>query len=136
MHVIIPVYGPETPADISFPFFLRVIARRTFTLSNLYFRTLLAVFVWLIWVPYMTVWIWRSYFDPLALFRVTPLERYVASASSKFAGSEAGALTVLLEALSMWLNGTLLENVPAADIRWRRLFQYVIGSLDPLFVMQ
>ncbi|KAJ3053322.1 hypothetical protein HK097_004529, partial [Rhizophlyctis rosea] len=77
----------------------------------------------------MTVWIWRSYFDPLALFRVTPLERYVESASSKFAGSEAGALTVLLEAIGMWLNGTLLENIPAAEIRWRRVFHVFFSDV-------
>jgi hypothetical protein len=34
--------------------------------ATFYARLFLAIFVWFVWVPYLTIWIWRVYFDPFS----------------------------------------------------------------------
>ncbi|KNC99656.1 uncharacterized protein SPPG_09243 [Spizellomyces punctatus DAOM BR117] len=63
-----PIYSDRAPERISVWFFLSIVSRRIVSLARLYLRVFFAAFVWLIWVPYFTVWVWRIYFNPRFLF--------------------------------------------------------------------
>jgi hypothetical protein len=58
---------PETlPADL----FIRQLLRRTSGIIRITLRAVVVVFVWLIMLPYITLWVWRFYFwigDNLAI---------------------------------------------------------------------
>ncbi|KAI8611743.1 hypothetical protein BC830DRAFT_1171635 [Chytriomyces sp. MP71] len=63
-----PIYNPHAPPAISLNFFTSVLLRRAWTTAKLYLRILLAGTVWLVLLPYATVWIWRFWFDPSSVF--------------------------------------------------------------------
>ncbi|KAG8938953.1 hypothetical protein FRC03_006779, partial [Tulasnella sp. 419] len=56
------VYKPDMPKIIPPFVFVRRLLNHGLRACITGFRTLMAVCVWLIWVPYCTVWIWRLYF--------------------------------------------------------------------------
>ncbi|KAI8909938.1 hypothetical protein DFJ77DRAFT_471383 [Powellomyces hirtus] len=56
------IYSEHAPERISVTFFLTIVSRRLLSLAKFYLRTFLAAFVWLVGVPYLTVWIWRLHF--------------------------------------------------------------------------
>ncbi|KAI9098644.1 hypothetical protein DFS34DRAFT_618303 [Phlyctochytrium arcticum] len=62
-----PIYSERAPERISVRFFLSVLWRRLLALSRLYVRGVFAIIVWLVFVPYVTVWVWRLFFNPRAI---------------------------------------------------------------------
>ncbi|KAJ3174716.1 E3 ubiquitin-protein ligase march7 [Geranomyces variabilis] len=64
------IYSEHAPERISIPFFLNVISRRMFSLARLYLRAFLAASIWLVGVPYITVWIWRMHFNPAVILQL------------------------------------------------------------------
>ncbi|KAI8822200.1 uncharacterized protein EV422DRAFT_566636 [Fimicolochytrium jonesii] len=62
-----PIYSDQAPERISVLFFISVLGRRLLSMSRFYTRVVVAALVWLIWVPYLTVWIWRMHFQPSLL---------------------------------------------------------------------
>ncbi|RHZ59499.1 hypothetical protein Glove_363g39 [Diversispora epigaea] len=57
-----PIYDPRMPESIPIVLFFRRGLRRVNLFIRLWFRAILVGFVWLITLPYMTVWVWRFYF--------------------------------------------------------------------------
>ncbi|GET00217.1 RING finger membrane protein [Rhizophagus clarus] len=57
-----PIYDPKMPDTIPIVLFLRRGIRRLYGLVQIWFRALLVGIVWLIALPWATVWIWRFYF--------------------------------------------------------------------------
>ncbi|KAJ3147104.1 hypothetical protein HDU86_008100 [Geranomyces michiganensis] len=64
------IYSEHAPERISIPFFLTVISRRLLSLARLYLRAFLAASIWLVGVPYITVWIWRMHFNPSVILKL------------------------------------------------------------------
>ncbi|KAJ3170162.1 hypothetical protein HDU88_008787 [Geranomyces variabilis] len=64
------IYSEHAPERISIPFFLTVISRRLLSLARLYLRAFLAASIWLVGVPYITVWIWRLHFNPAVILQL------------------------------------------------------------------
>ncbi|PKK66367.1 hypothetical protein RhiirC2_784876 [Rhizophagus irregularis] len=57
-----PIYDPSMPDTIPIVLFLRRGIRRLYGLVQIWFRALLVGIVWLIALPWATVWIWRFYY--------------------------------------------------------------------------
>ncbi|KAI8837036.1 hypothetical protein BC829DRAFT_493270 [Chytridium lagenaria] len=76
-----PIYSEQAPENISTFFFANFVFRRALTLSKFYLRVMLSLFVWLVWVPYLTVWIWRMWFNPMLLLSQTSLGQVLLASS-------------------------------------------------------
>jgi len=59
-----PIYDDSAPEKLSPFVLLKAMFKKTFTLNNIYFRIVLAMSFWLVWVPYITHWIWVFFDDP------------------------------------------------------------------------
>ncbi|KAI9477792.1 MAG: hypothetical protein EXX96DRAFT_568239 [Benjaminiella poitrasii] len=57
-----PVYKSDMPAKIPTSIFIQHLKRWIYKLFSLSLRAMLVLFVWLVFVPYITFWIWRFYF--------------------------------------------------------------------------
>ncbi|TPX65973.1 hypothetical protein SpCBS45565_g04773 [Spizellomyces sp. 'palustris'] len=127
---ICKVYSDRAPERISVWFFLSIVSRRIVSLARLYLRVFFAAFVWLIWVPYFTVWVWRIYFNPRFLFNsvgagstmvwqaVAIYNTLWAPGNTTFPGNETR--TDLVDVV----NGVAHSgNLNAAD--YRRILKYV-----------
>ncbi|KAJ3031027.1 UNVERIFIED_CONTAM: hypothetical protein HDU68_006865 [Siphonaria sp. JEL0065] len=63
-----PIYNPNTPQSISLNFFTQIILKKALKTVKFYLRVLLAVFVWLILLPFLSICMWRFWFEPTLLF--------------------------------------------------------------------
>ncbi|KAG9287347.1 hypothetical protein G9A89_023718 [Geosiphon pyriformis] len=57
-----PIYDPRMPDSIPIVLFIRRGLRRFYGLVKIWLRAMLVGTVWLITLPYITVWVWRFYF--------------------------------------------------------------------------
>ncbi|KAI8584471.1 hypothetical protein K450DRAFT_216574 [Umbelopsis ramanniana AG] len=65
-----PVYADNMPETLPADLFIRQLFRKTSGIIRITLRAIVVVFVWLIMLPYITLWVWRFYFwigDHLAL---------------------------------------------------------------------
>lgn len=65
-----PVYADNMPETLPADLFIRQLLRKTSGIIRITLRAIVVVFVWLIMLPYITLWVWRFYFwigDHLAL---------------------------------------------------------------------
>lgn len=56
------VYSPNMPKQLPFVLFLRKFAKQLMWGALLVLRGLMVSFIWLAFLPYITVWTWRFYF--------------------------------------------------------------------------
>jgi E3 ubiquitin-protein ligase DOA10 len=64
------VYADNMPETLPADLFIRQLLRKTSGVIRITLRAIVVVFVWLIMLPYITLWVWRFYFwigDHLAL---------------------------------------------------------------------
>ncbi|RIB06064.1 hypothetical protein C2G38_542961 [Gigaspora rosea] len=109
-----PIYDPSMPESIPIILFLRRGIRRFCGLIQIWIRAMLVGAVWLITLPYMTVWVWRFYFwsgesVAYSLNGQRPPSRLIDNNST--IASEKSALAVFYVAL---LKGTLWYIPPEA----------------------
>ncbi|KAJ3098980.1 hypothetical protein HDU97_003545 [Phlyctochytrium planicorne] len=83
--------------------------RRVISLSKFYLRVMLSLFVWLIWVPYLTVWIWRMWFNPMLLLSQTSLGQ-VLLATGEDGKVWEFTFSTFLEICQGVLNGSFFNN--------------------------
>ncbi|OZJ02188.1 hypothetical protein BZG36_05494, partial [Bifiguratus adelaidae] len=57
-----PVYSPDMPANVPIFLFFRRMLIHSFNLFNTLVRAAMVGTVWLVLLPYVTVWMWRFYF--------------------------------------------------------------------------
>ncbi|KAI9350644.1 hypothetical protein BDR26DRAFT_929966 [Obelidium mucronatum] len=62
-----PIYNPNTPQSISINFFTSIILRKALRALKFYVRVVFAIFVWLILLPYLSVCMFRFWFEPTLL---------------------------------------------------------------------
>ncbi|CAG8534573.1 36214_t:CDS:2 [Racocetra persica] len=109
------VYDPSMPESIPIVLFLRRGIRRFCGLIQIWLRAMLVGAVWLITLPYMTVWVWRFYFwsgesVAFSLNGQSPPSRLIDNKNSTMPG-EKSALAIFYVAL---LKGTLWYIPPEA----------------------
>lgn len=64
------VYAADMPETLPAALFVRQLLRKASGIIRITLRAIVVVFVWLIMLPYITLWVWRFYFwigDNLAL---------------------------------------------------------------------
>ncbi|KAJ3022734.1 hypothetical protein HKX48_005361 [Thoreauomyces humboldtii] len=132
-----PIYSDHAPDRISIPFFLSIVSGRFFTLAKFYLRLFLAASIWLVGVPYVTVWIWRMHFRPAALVsqvKDTPWKLWSSlsfeAVLSLFTVSNlnntlvAGDILLSKSNSTLLANGTIVDSVGLAsqsDLYYRRI---------------
>lgn len=95
----IAVYADDMPETLPAALFIRQLLRRASGIIRITLRAIVVVFVWLIMLPYITLWVWRFYFwsgDNLAL--------------SMHSDNSTTANTTLANEQNTVLNDTISEN--------------------------
>jgi E3 ubiquitin-protein ligase MARCH6 len=67
-----PVYAENAPARLGLLDASRIILKRLVHRVIWQIRVILAVFAWVIWVPFVTSWTWRLYLNPSGMFEQQP----------------------------------------------------------------
>lgn len=63
-----PVYHENAPSRIGFITGFQIVVKRILKQLVYYCRVLLAGFLWLIWVPFVTCWTYRIFLNPKRMF--------------------------------------------------------------------
>jgi hypothetical protein len=87
-------------------------------------RVLLSIFVWLIWVPYVTVWIWRMWFNPMLLFSSNA--NGSTSTATNGTGGVAGGMVGGNGTLELDGANVVEDDNWFTDVDWNTLLQYVL----------
>ncbi|KAI9356559.1 hypothetical protein DFJ73DRAFT_823156 [Zopfochytrium polystomum] len=121
-----PIYAEQAPESISIGFFLSSVLRRANTLIRFYVRVLFSLCVWLLWVPYVTVWVWRIWFNPMLLLP--------SGTTTVFQNSTAGFSNLF----QRWVNATdpaessLLDNADdgwLTETYWKGAFESFVSDV-------
>ncbi|CAG8601146.1 5730_t:CDS:10, partial [Acaulospora morrowiae] len=108
-----PIYDPRMPESIPVVLFVRRGARRIYGLIQIWFRAILVGIVWLIILPYITVWVWRFFFwsGETVAFSINGQKPPILLPESNGTIIEKSSLSVLYVSI---LKGTLWYAPPEA----------------------
>ncbi|KAG0245360.1 hypothetical protein BGX31_007432 [Mortierella sp. GBA43] len=57
-----PIYSPEMPEVIPMRVLMGRVVRKLVKVTRFFLRGILVAFIWLVMLPYFTIWVWRLYF--------------------------------------------------------------------------
>jgi E3 ubiquitin-protein ligase DOA10 len=104
-YYFVVVYADDMPETLPAALFIRQLLRKASGIIRITMRAIVEVFVWLIMLPYITLWVWRFYFwigDNLAL--------------SMHGDNSTTANTTLVNEQNTELNSSLTEDTISSSL--------------------